>query len=106
MPKKDRPVVYRDLKHSPFKLQMEGVTFHFSSMLHLIKFKEEFDHYRQGMETRLFNRYGVDVKAKIYAAISWYIKVETRGFLIYNQKGEAVRCPKLELSGNPENVNE
>lgn len=106
MPRKDRPVIYRNLTESPYRLIMEGITFHFSSVLHMVKFTEELPEFAYALENRLFNRYGIKVHFPIYTALIFYQQVETRGFLVYNRDGRRIRCPMLVLDGNPENVSE
>lgn len=106
MPRKDRPVIYRNLSESPYRLTMEGITFHFSSVLHLIKFKEGVDEFTETLEEKLHNRYGIKVRFPVFCALAYYRITETRGFLVYNHEGRRIVCPKLKLSGNPENVSE
>lgn len=106
MPRKDRPVIYRNLTESPYRIIVEGITFHFSSILHMCKFKDELQYYTEALENRIFNRYGIEVHFPIFCALAFYRQIETRGFLVYNKDGRLVRCPKLRLYGNPESVSE
>lgn len=105
MSRKDRPIIYKDLRQSPFTLEMEGITFHFSSQLHLIKYVERLGPFTNEMHERLYNRYCIRIYCPIWSAIALYNQIETRGFLIKNRKGEYIEsCLMLKLDGNPENV--
>lgn len=91
------------LEKSPFTVEMEGITFHFSSKLRLTKFCTALGAFTEEMENRLYKRYCIPVQCPLYAGIVLYNQVETTGFLITTERGEKIQCPKIVLSGRPEN---
>lgn len=102
MPDKYIPVTFA-LDKSPFTVEMEGITFHFSSKLRLTKFCNRLGPFTNAMHERLFKRYCIQVVCPIYSAIVLYNEIETTGFLITNERGEKVSWPVLVLSGSLEN---
>ena len=93
------------LEKNPFTVEMEGITFHFSSKLRLTKFCSRLGPFTDEMQVRLLKRYGFPVQCTLYAAIVLYGMMETTGFLITTERGEKIQWPKIVLSGSLENVN-
>lgn len=102
MPDKYTRITF-SLEKSPFTVEMEGITFHFSSKLRIMKFCSRLGPFTEEMQERLFKRYCIRVQCPLYAAIVLYNMVETTGFLITTEKGEKITWPKIVLSGNLEN---
>jgi YHS domain-containing protein len=93
--------VYYDLSHSKYKYKVPdtGVTFMFSSDLHLVKFQDQQEDNRKEVNIRFTSRFKLNVDLKILPDLILYRKIETRGFLIINERGQKI-CPEnLILSG-------
>lgn len=80
-----------DLKKSHFRYSRDGITYVFSSRLHLDKFKERIDGNRKTINQSLSNRFNIAVNVDVLADIVLYCKIENRGFLIV-ARGENVEC--------------
>lgn len=88
-----------DLRKSHFRCTRDGVTYVFSSRLHLNKFKERADAHRETINQSLSNRFNFAVNVNTLADVVLYNKIETRGFLIVAE-GEQIECQsKLLLNG-------
>ncbi len=75
-----------DFKKSPYKYDRNGVTFVFSSQLHLEKFTKKIEENRKKINDSLSNRFDLNVDVSALADIVLYKKIETRGFLIVTQE--------------------
>ena len=71
--------------------QDQTVTFHFSSELYTIKFKERLNTHREEIAASLTNRFGVNVYPDILADLRLYKTIEKRGYLI-SIDGENIEC--------------
>lgn len=92
--------IYYDLKQSIYRYKLDNITYVFSSLSHLQKFKMRYSDYRQKINESLSNRFNLDINVDRLADIICYIKVESRGFFIINDKGEEISCRKnLLLDG-------
>lgn len=76
-----------DLDISPHKTTINGLTFVFSSKLHLDKFKGKLQENRDIINYSLSKRFNYNVDVSQLADIVLYKKIETRGFLIITNKG-------------------
>lgn len=77
-------IVYNDLKNTPFKYEIDNKTFYFSSAFHRNKFKKEYKEYCKNENLKFKNRYKVDIDLTDVFIITFYKKVENRGFRIYD----------------------
>jgi YHS domain-containing protein len=77
-----RPIIYRDLKKSPYKIIVNNIEFIFSSEFYKNKFKENVDNFIENFKLEFESRFQLKVDLKKYASIVYYTKVEKRGFLI------------------------
>lgn len=73
-----------DLKESEYKILKSGLLFHFSSKLYLEKFRNNVDKYIAEESIKLRNKYKMNANYELYLAISYYKKIEKRGFYIYD----------------------
>lgn len=80
-----------DLKKSHFRCTRDGVTYVFSSRLHLDKFKERADDNRESINQSLSNRFNISVNVDVLADAVLYSRIENRGFLIV-AGGELIEC--------------
>lgn len=71
-----------DLSISDYRVEVDGVTYVFSSMLHLKKFQDRHKEHRDIVNYSLSKRFNVPVNVSILADIVLYRKIETRGFLV------------------------
>lgn len=87
-----------NLEKSPFKVAIDGLTFVFSSDMHLKKFLNSVYGTNAIISESLSNRFNIFINAGILATLQAYSKIETRGFLILNEKGEKICRNKIKLS--------
>lgn len=73
-----------DLKESEYKILKSGLLFHFSSKLYLEKFRNNVNKYIAEESIKLRNKYKMNANYELYLAISYYKKIEKRGFYIYD----------------------
>lgn len=71
-----------DLFISSYRTTLNGVTFVFSSKLHLEKFKKNYKDNRVRISDSLSKRFGVQIDVTLLADIVLYKKIESRGFLL------------------------
>lgn len=75
-------IVYQNIEDSYYKIEIEDITFYFSSSFNLRRFKEKAINYSKNEEQKLINRYHVIINLKRYFLISFYKQIEKRGFLV------------------------
>lgn len=80
-----------DLKNTPYKHQINGLTFLFSSQTHKDKFIERLDEHRKKINDSLSNRFNIYVDVSELSDVILYKKIETRGFLIESENG-VMKC--------------
>ena len=80
-------VVY-DLNLSAYRHTVNGLTFVFSSKLHLDKFKKKLKENRDIINYSLTKRFNMAVDVSQLADVVLYRKIETRGFLIVTGEGK------------------
>lgn len=76
-------MIFYELEKSPYIYNFKNITFYFSSMFYLEKFKNEVDNYIKNEEFRFFQRYKLKLEKNYFSqflAISFYKKIEKRGF--------------------------
>jgi YHS domain-containing protein len=83
--------IYKDLQSSPFKIILEGVIYHFSSLLHLQKFVSRYPKNRRSMTEYLAKLYNVNLSLHRLPDLILYRKIETRGFFI-KLEGSELKC--------------
>lgn len=91
--------IYYDLSLSPYKADIEGVTYVFSSELHLYKFFDRMIRNEQRISASLSKRFGFTVHLPELSRVVHYLKTETRGFRILIGS-EVITCPgNLQIVG-------
>lgn len=88
-----------NLAKTPYKANIENLCFCFSSEKHLQKFKERIKENRDYINRSLSRRFGVEIRVDCLADILLYRKIETRGFLLYDDKGAKITWQKLLMNG-------
>jgi len=83
--------IYHDLAESPFRILLEGVFYHFSSLLHLQKFVSLYPENRRKMTEYLAKLYTVNLSLHRLPDLVLYRKIETRGFFI-KLEGSELTC--------------
>ena len=76
-------MIFYELEKSLYIYNFKNISFYFSSMFYLEKFKNEVDNYIKNEELRFFQRYKLKLEKNYFSqflAISFYKKVEKRGF--------------------------
>lgn len=91
--------VYYDLTLSPYKTTLDGYTYVFSSRLHMEKFNRQYEEHRKKIDFSLSNRFNLFVKFAPLADVVLYSKVETRGFLMFDNEGNKLCKNNIILSG-------
>ena len=76
--------IFYNLDESFYKFEMEdtGLTFVFSSLLHMVKFREEFEIFRKKINKSLSQRFNLPIEQKLISDLTLYKKIENRGFKV------------------------
>ena len=88
-----------DLPKSTFRTTVDGLTFVFSSRLHLEKFNKRLKENRDIINYSLSRRFNISVDVSRLADIVLYKKIETRGFLIVTNEGFNLCQENLKFFG-------
>lgn len=91
-------VVY-DLSVSSYRHTVGGLTYVFSSKLHLDKFKKKLKENRDIINYSLTKRFNIMVDVSQLADIVLYRKIETRGFLIVTGEGNELCQNNITYGG-------
>lgn len=91
-------IVY-DLTVSPYRYNKDGLTFVFSSQLHLDKYKAKLKENRDIINYSLTKRFNFAVNVSPLADIVLYRKIETRGFLIVTNEGKTLCQTNIIFDG-------
>lgn len=88
-----------DLTISSYRHTVNGLTFVFSSKLHLDKFKKKLKENRDIINYSLTKRFNIHVDVSELADVVLYRKIETRGFLIVTSEGNELWQNNLKFVG-------
>lgn len=88
-----------DLNRSTYRATLDGLTFVFSSRLHMEKFTAKAKENREIINYSLTKRFGVAVDVSQLADVVLYKKIETRGFLIVSNEGKRICLENLRFGG-------
>ena len=88
-----------DLPRSTYRIKVDGLTYVFSSKLHLDKFKAKLKENRDIVNYSLTRRFNVAVNVSQLADVVLYKKIETRGFLIVTNEGNELCQENLKFVG-------
>lgn len=91
--------IYLDFSQSPYKITIDNITYVFSSDLHLVKFQDQYKAHREEISLKLSVRYRVNIKATLLADMVLYNKIEKRGFLVIDGKGNTLCKENLIFVG-------
>lgn len=98
-------IVY-DLKISPYILQINEITYYFSSQLHLLKFQNKLSSNRELTKAYLSKKFKMHVKWNTLADLYLYTLIETRGFYIKIKEveytcPECIKCVGTKMTMTP-----
>lgn len=79
--------IYLDLKQTEYIYTIYGLSFYFSSKFYKEKFEKNVQKYVKDETYKLINKYKNRIDFTKYLAISFYRKIEKRGFLIKDNSG-------------------
>lgn len=79
---KSKRGVYLDIYESDYYYDLDGVRYYFSSQLYLNKFKENVINYVNENSIKLKLRYKININFDLFLTLSYYRKVEKRGFRV------------------------
>lgn len=82
--------IYLDLKESKYEAVKNGLIFYFSSENYLNKFLENVSEYIKEETIKIQNKYNIEGNFEKLLVISYYKKIEKRGFYIIDEKGQEV----------------
>lgn len=88
-----------DLQRSTYRTTVNGLTFVFSSRLHLDKFTSKLKENRDIINYSLTRRFGFTIDVSQLADIVLYKRIETRGFLIVTNEGKELWQEGLKFVG-------
>lgn len=91
-------IIY-DLEKSDYKVNVDGITYVFSSLLHLNKFISKYETNRDIINYSLSKRFNYNINVSLIADLVLYRKIETRGFLVVSQDGNKLCQRNITLSG-------
>lgn len=92
--------IYWNLEESEYSFKFEGIEYYFSSIFYLNKFKNNVERFITDETTKLEIKYKILIDFRIYLAISYYKKVEKRGFRIKSDNVEISENLLIENSIN------
>lgn len=73
-----------NIKESKYYVMKYGLIFYFSSELYLNKFTNNVDNFVITESLKMKNKYQINSNLELYFALSYYKKIEKRGFYIYD----------------------
>lgn len=79
---KSKRGVYLDIYESDYYYDLDGVRYYFSSQLYLNKFKDNVMNYVNENSIKLKLRYKINLNFDLFLTLSYYRKVEKRGFRV------------------------
>ena len=98
---KTRNGIYYDLTKSTYNYvdKETKLIYSFSSDLHLCKFEERKSRHRKEFNLKFGVRFKVDINFKTLPDLILYRRLETRGFLILDERGQPICQENLILGG-------
>lgn len=80
--------IYLNIKESDYSYNFKGLTFYFSSKKYLEKFKKTVKTYLENEIYKIKIKYNINISIDLFIIISYYKKIEKRGFRIYDNLNE------------------
>lgn len=85
---KSKRGVYLDIYESDYYYDLDGIRYYFSSQLYLNKFKDNVINYVNENSIKLKLRYKINLNFDLFFTLSYYKKVEKRGFRVEDISSE------------------
>ena len=85
---KSKRGVYLDIYESDYYYDLDGIRYYFSSQLYLNKFKDNVINYVNENSIKLKLRYKINLNFDLFFTLSYYKKVEKRGFRVVELSSE------------------
>lgn len=82
--------VYHDLYESKYSMQHNGLIYYFSSQFNETRFLNNVDNFIKMETLKMQSRYNVKSNWSLLLAISFYKKIEKRGFRIEDDSGNRI----------------
>lgn len=79
-----KKIIYNDIEDSTYYLEVGKLRLYFSSEFNLNRFSRNFENYIKEENLKIENKYQVNLLANYYLLISYYKKIEKRGFRVEN----------------------
>lgn len=76
--------IYLNLNESDYKCNIRGLTFYFSSKQYLEKFINNVENYINNETMKLKVKYNIIISIDLLLMLSFYKKIEKRGFRVYD----------------------
>ena len=73
-----------NIEESEYKVLKYGLLFYFSSQFYMNKFLNNVDNFVTTESLKMKNKYKINSNLELYFALSFYKKIEKRGFFIYD----------------------
>lgn len=86
--------IFNDLWKSPFVIERNDLTFHFSSEVHKNKFERDVKKREEWLHDSFLRRFGVDIDTDILADVQLYQMIEGRGFAVESFFGDEYDSPE------------
>lgn len=79
-----RKIIYNDIEDSKYYVEVGKLRLYFSSEFNLERFSKGYENYIKEENLKIENKYHVNLLANYYLLISFYNKIEKRGFRVEN----------------------
>lgn len=87
-----------DIRNSPFKVEVMGFEFYFSTQLHAVNFSEKWFMKVDWLNDSMHRRFKVNMSLGELALFQLYMQIEKRGFYVKDVYGcEVYECPQEVL---------
>lgn len=85
--------VFYDLNESYYFSDISDMRFYFSSSFNKKRFEERYQEFIKCEEDKINAKYGIKLILKNYLLLSFYTKIEKRGFRAYTRNAETELIP-------------
>lgn len=90
--------IYLDLKESEYKINYNGLIYYFSSELYMNKFQNKVKQFIIEETAKIKAKYKVNIYLDTMLSISFYKRIEKRGFRIeYNENEKTIKLTQEVL---------
>ena len=94
--------IYLNLKESEYKINYNGLIYYFSSELYMYKFKNNVKQFIIEETAKLKAKYKINICLDTMLTLSFYKKIEKRGFrIVYKENEKEIELSQDVLLANP-----